>query len=517
MSGPTSNVPGRKRPKADRVYIQLGRTGDSIASVPLCYLYWKETGKKAALMVHRSFASFLEGISYIEPEIYDGDWRDVNTARRHCLKLGYRDIVIAQIYGHGVPGNRTQSSFILESWNNVGRLADFDRVPLVFDRRNLGREAALAATLPTGLPIVLVAADGHSAAVPFRAELFSMLHQHLAGRAHIVDLAQFRTRHFHDFLGLFDRAACLVTGDTGFGQLACASRVPVCALIAYLPSTWHSSPQRRQHICYIRYNEWEARKKELLDAVDGCVGMPRVVALHDRPVIHHVWTGTMAHPDTLRRMNCARQTWVREAQTYGAWRELRFTDEMMLRSARDVGDPTPLPYLHDMMDAVAQDAKAEDILLLSNADICMVPGLSFEAAEYCRQYGACYCHRWDFPRVVTHIERQDITGAQWYIGCDLFAVTKQWWMAHRAKLPPFILGRECWDWAWRILVQETGGRELPQGIYHEKHASPWEQNRGLPGNVWNRSHCRAFLQQRGLPLQEIAHESFIPVKWPVGA
>jgi hypothetical protein len=505
MRGPTSRIPAAA--KATRVYINLGRTGDAIASVPLCWLYYKETGKKAALMVHRQFSSFLEGISYIQPEIWDGDWKDIGSARARARGLGYKEVIVAQIYGYGIKVGRKTGSFITESWHQVGRLGDFG-APLVFDRRNFHREAELAAKLPTGKPIVLVAADGVSSPFAHREELFTSLRQHLGDTANVVDLADYRTPHFHDFIGLFDRACCLVTIDTGFGQLACASKVPVVALAAFQPSTWHSSPRRPQHIAYIRYNEFHQKKKELLHAVSLAVGKFR------KPCIHHVWAGIGMGADSLRRHNVAKVTWEREALDYGAWQDCRITENVIKRSAKDLGDPAQLPYIHDMLNIAASRASHDDdVLLLTNADICLIPGVAREIAAKCADAGATYCHRWDFPLVVTHIERGQIDKGRWYIGADLFACTHRWWIANRDQLPPFVLGRECWDWVFRLLIDKRGGGQIEKGIYHEKHASPWEVSRGLAGNVHNRSYARAWLVKNNVPLAEIKDEPHFPVAW----
>ena len=507
MSGPTAFVPARRGLiQAERVYIQLGRTGDAIASVPLCWMYWKETGKKCALMVHREFSSFLEGISYIVPEIWDGDWRDVKGAMRHCQRKGYQQVINAQIYGHGLRPGRTTSSFILESWAQVGRLKDWPS-KLVFDNRNFDREAKLAEPLPRDKPVVLVAADGISSPFPHKEKLMQLLRDACGDSARVVDLKDYRTPHFHDFLGLFDRAACLVTCDTGFGQLAVASSIPVCALAAYKPTTWHSAPQRKQHLCYIRYNQFESRKHELVKAVESCISKSV------KPYIVHVWAGVGMAGDSLRRHETARETWLREAKDYGRWIDRQYQGIPPDRTAKDIGDPVSLPFIHDMMLYGQRCAVGDDaILLITNADICMVPGLADEIALMCRTYGATYCHRWDFPKVVTHIERHQITqGGKWYVGCDLFAVTIGWWKKHKSQLPPFVLGRECWDWVFRLLIEETGGRQIEKGIYHEKHSSPWEVQRGLGGNLHNRSHARAWLKKRKIPLAEIENLPFIEV------
>lgn len=513
MKRGTTSLPPRKvlTSKAERVYINLGRTGDAIASVPLCYLYWKETGKKAALMVGREFAGFLDGISYIQPEIWTGDWKDIPGAKARCRMLGYKEIKVAQIYGYGISIPHTQSSFLLESWFRVGRLSDFFTAPLVFDKRNPDREQELVNKLPQGKPIVLVAADGISSPFQHRQALFDDLRQAVGEAAHIVDLKDYRTDHFHDFLGLFDAAACLVTIDTGFGQLACASPIPVVALAADHPGTWYSSPRRPQHVAYVRYGEYPSRKQEVIEAVLACVGKP-VTASTAR--INHVWAGIGMAGESLRRHNTARETWVREAAAYGNWRDCRVTEADCPRNAGNIGEKVPLPFIHDMMNLAASKCEDDEVLMITNADICLVPGLPQDIANACARKGATYCHRWDFPKVVTHIDRHQIIMGKWYVGCDLFACTKKWWMDNRDNLPDFVLGRECWDWVFRELIKKTGGSETRKGIYHEKHASPWEVNRALLGNLHNRSYARAWLQHNKIPLAEIENEPYLQVQWP---
>lgn len=495
--------------KADHVFINLGRTGDAIQSLPMAYLHWKKTGTKSAYMVARQFSSFLEGVSYVIPEIWDGDWQDIPGAKGFCKRRGYKKIVIAQIYGRGIKVGRATTSFILESWHQVGMLKEWG-APLVFDQRNMDREAKLASKLPTDKPVVLVAADGQSSPFHHRNDLLQSLKDYVGEKAHIVDLVDYQTPYFHDFLGLFDRACCLVTIDTGFGQLACASKIPVCALVADKPSTWHSSPQRPQHIAYIRYNEWPKRKLELLKAVMGTIE-----PYGAKPTIYHVWTGSSTNEDSVRRHNVAAMTWAREAGTYGKWVDCRVTEDILSRSAQDFGDPAQLPYIHDMMDLACSKAAANDILLITNADISLVPGMAHEISRKCTAVGSAFCYRWDFPRIITHITRKDISSGQWYVGADLFACTKEWWMKHRANLPPFVIGRECWDWVFRKLIEITGGSEIPQGIYHEKHTSQWEVNRKLAGNLHNRSYARAWLTHHKIDLAEIKNEPHFSVEWPV--
>ena len=167
-----------------------------------------------------------------------------------------------------------------------------------------------------------------------------------------------------------------------------------------------------------------------------------------------------------------------------------------------------------MVDSV-KDAQDEDILFITNADICLVDGVSKDILDNCSRFGATYCHRWDFPIIKTLPSKDYIeTKGQFYIGADAFAVTVKWWRENKEKLPPFIIGRECWDWAFRVLIDETGGQKITVGIYHEKHESPWEVNRGLAGNIWNRSYCKEFLLDHDIDPKPIGSTQYIRVNWP---
>lgn len=235
------------------------------------------------------------------------------------------------------------------------------------------------------------------------------------------------------------------------------------------------------------------------------------------PRIYHVYAQVGGDIESQRRMRVASHTWRREQLSYGDWQELRVTPGMLERDATNLGETIQLPYIHDMMDIAFIGSKSKnDILLISNADTCMVPGLAEELADRCR-YGndSCYCHRWDLMEVADDMDRKFVCKhGSWYVGADLFAVTANWWQANANELPPFVLGRECWDWAFRVLINRTGGDEIQTGIYHEKHVSDWENNMMLPGNLYNRGLMRRFLERNKLPMDYIEGKPYLPVTWP---
>lgn len=190
------------------------------------------------------------------------------------------------------------------------------------------------------------------------------------------------------------------------------------------------------------------------------------------------------------------------------------------RNGTSIGDPAPVPFIHDMInDAADKTPDNNGIIVLTNSDIGIVGTFYKDVTVACQKHGAIFCHRWDFPKLdfAPRIwTREDVAKGKWYIGADAFAFTKQWWLDHKHDLPDFVLGRECWDWVLRVLIQETGGIELEKSIFHEKHESTWKKGRLYqPGNVYNRSYARAWLTLRNLPLKEIEHAPFNKVVWPV--
>ena len=229
--------------------------------------------------------------------------------------------------------------------------------------------------------------------------------------------------------------------------------------------------------------------------------------------IIHISSGSPKDADTIRRCALAKTSWEREQLHHVGWIERDLSQHQFIRDAKSVGDTAALPFIHDMIDAA--NAGDDDIIFITNADICVYRGIGDEITKLCKAHGACYAYRWDFDKLDTLLDtKEEIAKGRWYVGCDAFAFTKRWWKANKHAYPDFVLGRECWDWIMRALITETGGVELQKAIYHEKHVSPWKQGRLYqPGNIYNRSYARAWLNERNLPLREITNAPYKPVVW----
>lgn len=235
--------------------------------------------------------------------------------------------------------------------------------------------------------------------------------------------------------------------------------------------------------------------------------------------IHHVWSGDITNPENARRNKLAVQSWCDDADALAASElkvliHLNGTDYK--RDATSIGEKVHLPFVHDMIERAMDKALDTDIVVITNSDVGVVRGFYSEVAEVCAKHGACYAYRWDFPRLDEPLTtKEQVKAGKWYVGSDMFSFTKKWWLANRHDYPDFVLGRECWDWILRALITETKGVELLHAIFHEKHESPWKQNRSMnTGNIYNRSYARAWLEHHKMPLREIANAPYVKVAWP---
>jgi len=201
--------------------------------------------------------------------------------------------------------------------------------------------------------------------------------------------------------------------------------------------------------------------------------------------------------DTLRRQYFARLSIENESKRHNnCWIECK---QGYSRDARSIGDPKELPFIRDMIEGAMKLVESEDdIVVLINADICVIRDITLKLKDACSNGGASWAHRYDCKRIDQLFENQsDLDNKSWYCGSDMFAMTRQWWNNHNHKFPDAVLGREAWDMMLRRTIRENGGIECFKCIYHEWHVSPWEVNRELAGNVHNRNLASQWLAANG--------------------
>ena len=182
------------------------------------------------------------------------------------------------------------------------------------------------------------------------------------------------------------------------------------------------------------------------------------------------------------------------------------------------GKKFPTPFIRDLLDAGAEFALPEDIIVYINEDI----GLTTEARQRLlagvdRGRGVTICPR----RVLTNPKEgrayRTVRNCKADGGMDVIAMTPAWWAAHRDLMPDMLTGREAWDLCMRTLAEEWadgGGRHdfmtiLPEQwwvsraycddvCWHEPHDSHWKVARGTDrGGAYNRRLAREFFEERG--------------------
>lgn len=484
-----------------KIFIQLGRIGDILNALPLAWEHRERTGEVPLFMVSKEFETVLEGVSYVEPLAFDGEFTETTLAVYQASKLS-ADVTLPQIYGQGINYRHECSSFARESWYRAGAKMPWGSLPLILDRRDAKREAALYAEVigDDPRPFVLMALEGKSSPFPYAKSLKEKLTWLFKARAiRVIDISTVKAKRFYDLLGLFEKAKALISIDTGHQHLAAACNVPVVALCTRDPSHWHGSPWRPQQIGRFFYDEFPGAWINVF----GSIEYP---SIHGSRIIH-AWTDRpwlQQSEATRRRCAVARDSWEMEYKT-GRWIPAEWKPEMITRTAEEIGDPHPVAFVRDLIKhGLSKTYGQNDIVAITNADVCFVPGLTGRVLEVVSRHGAAFTHRWDFPRIdapFIHDAQIKQKDGGWYCGSDAFFMSRWWLEKHLEELGDYVLGREYWDQGLRQLIKFHGGREIRHAIYHEAHESFWkatEDRTKVPGNAHNLAELTRWFERTGL-------------------
>ncbi|HSS95606.1 MAG TPA: hypothetical protein VLK33_01175, partial [Terriglobales bacterium] len=100
--------------------ITLGALGDICNSLPLA-LHEFQQGNQVTFIIAREFASLLDGVSYVEKEVWDGPYHESLRAAEWAEQSGRFDtVLVCQCYG--TPIERQTDSYCKEAWRAVGKL-----------------------------------------------------------------------------------------------------------------------------------------------------------------------------------------------------------------------------------------------------------------------------------------------------------------------------------------------------------------------------------------------------------
>lgn len=484
-----------------KLHVLLGANGDICAMLPFLKLESERTGAPAKVLVSEDFAALFDGVSYAQAVPWKGHFSTLPQALNFLRdSMPEARVVPLQIFGNHGATQKTHS-FVHEMWRIAGRPDEWDAHPLVFDRRDPRREAALVAAVDDGRPMILVSRKGTSSPFRFGNELLLSIKAAFGKTHNIIDLDIIQSARVYDLLALYDKADALVSIDTMHLHLSRASKVPVIALTANDPPGWqgkrgwHATPPYRNQVFRINYDDYTKRPMEVVHNVGKIVWKP---IEENMASLNQVYADYEMNEEAERRHELALQTQLEE---------YRLADWCNYKSYHTKGDP-PLKIKDIIQCGIEMHHDDFGIIVVTNNDTCFSPGITSQIIRACEVAGSGYAHRWDSPvPLVCPLNAWEIRNLEWYPGCDLFCFTVAWWKQFRDDFPDMVIGCEAWDRIMRELIRSTGGSELIEAIYHERHESKWEVERMThPGNIHNRKLAREWLKARGMPLLELDFE-----------
>jgi hypothetical protein len=278
--------------------IHLGKYGDLMVLMPGWKHSFDKTGIRPLVMVSQEFANLFDGVSYVRPWAVPLHWYgECGKARIIADKeFGAENVTFPKWWDDPtfvpppVPSEKVNLtirdkkvcvpkkswfSYMSSQWTSAG--FDIDRLfePVVFDRRDMAREQKLVAdTFKTRNPKILVCCQksGSSSPFPFEPEVHALLRKY-SDTHEVVDISTLKAHRIYDLLGLYDRAALLITSDTATLHLASSSFIPY---IAFIQNGGGGSLPRGQCHLTVRYADAVKRMPEVDYVVANLVNRTRV-------------------------------------------------------------------------------------------------------------------------------------------------------------------------------------------------------------------------------------------------
>lgn len=516
---------GSQKPKAPTkesvCIVQLGRYGDIVNILPIA-LHIHNTYAKPYMMVSREFADILEGVSYVEPYPVPLTNAQINEAMK-LARDNFKHVIQTQIWGNGFQSPRKCSAYNLESWHHAGFVREFHNpawLP-VFDRRDRQRERKVIEKLSvSGKPLLVVnVTNSHSS--PFDgADLLKAIKESFSDRFEVVDLATLKLGRIFDVVGVIEQAAAVVSIDTALLHLAAGTNTPVVAIVNSQP--WQGSMCRCRVVAKFIYTEAATNPSAVISRINEAVDYPRkpihlpqILTPPTRTIFHALEKHTEASQEERKRKARAQCSW----QAIYAQNVIPRHLEQFPRNAADVlKDPRRLPYMKDVFRFAMAEAKDDDIIMWTNDDNWLHPGLPEYLRYHVSIWGACSSQRVEFkhhkiPGGHHPVEHYARWGEQ-HMGRDLFAFTKAWLVKRWQEIPDFILGASDFDLCLAFMIrlenriyssrqnleERIFPAEIPAGyVCHEYHAPFWQKSTNeiaAPSQIWNRGLMRRWASKR---------------------
>lgn len=431
-----------------KLYLHLGRNGDLLNLMP----WWRREslsiGRPVKILTRPDYLPLLSAVPYVEVLTVDAPINDPRSALRYAEKTfkGHQ-IVISQVENNPRDSRRLTPNYQMEAWRLAGALSEWGKWPLELEYKYIAPDS--------GRPTILVARGGISSPFGRGASLLEAIDARFGRDCYVVDISNHTLERPQALIPVLNTARCLVTVDTMHLHLSKACRVPVVALLQD-KEPWLGSLPPPACVAHFGYRDAAGDMAQVVRAVERVMMEfgPRVIHVCDRFGL-------------TERHERAKASWV-VASLEGAPNACSFG-----RSARDIGDPRALPYFKDVLSTGMCDARDDDVILWTNDDICVLPGLVPYLRRNVSLFGAISM-------------RRDAT----HMGRDLFAFTAGWLRRYWSELPDYIQGASDFDLGVASMIRAKRGivtclENLSVDFYpcdaaerlytHDEHPSEWNR------------------------------------------
>ena len=261
-----------------KCFIQTSKSGDVLSALPILHAEFKRTGEAQNLVIAKEFAGIIKGVSYVVPHIWNGHWGDLAGAIK-WVKTKFDLVIVPQAHGKDFPIQQKTPSFQIDQYLRAGYFSEWDKLPLIFDNRDKGRERILRERVlgKKRQPFILVGDKSQSSPFQFKDELIELLVKEFPDHR-IISLSEIRADYIFDLLGLYDKADALVTVETAHVHLSKASKVPTFVLAA---DGWRGSAQSNKFKFYCRYSEWNRRKFKLISEIKSVLSKAEPLKINE--------------------------------------------------------------------------------------------------------------------------------------------------------------------------------------------------------------------------------------------
>lgn len=242
-------------------WLILGKYGDVLSTLPIVYKAHKETAKRQNVVISKQYADVLDGIDWVDAEIWEGDWQDLRGAYKWA-KRRFHTVTCTQTYGTEFPVEHRTPSWQYDIYSRAGLPDAFDTLPLP-----LGRPTVQ----PSSAKTILVADKSESSPFEHADELWKIINFHFSPTHKVIRLSEIKAPNIKDLLPMFDAADAIITVDTSMLHLSVDTKTPVIALAYDGKNRWSGSAWSKRFAFYGRYSEFAARKDELVRVVDRIV------------------------------------------------------------------------------------------------------------------------------------------------------------------------------------------------------------------------------------------------------